>query len=219
MKAITTSILAVCVAFPAMAQDTRELDAHEHGVSTVQIAVEGGTMLLDLAAPGMDIVGFEYAPSTDADTAAVATAIDLLQQPGTIVTLPEAAGCSLTSAKANLENEDHHAEDHTDDAENDHEDGEHAEGEHSGNDHAHDDHADEDHAGHDGEEGNANGAGHSAFHASYAFDCTAPEALTMLTFSFFDRFPNAEKIEVQYVTDAGAGSAEVIRDAADLTLE
>ena len=219
MKAITTYILAVCVALPAMAQDTRELDAHEHGVSTVQIAVEGRTMSLDLAAPGMDIVGFEYVPSIDADTAAVAAAIDLLQQPGTIVTLPEAAGCSLTSASAELETEDHHAEAHTDHAKDDHAEGDHADEEHAGNDHAHDDHADEDHVGHDGEEGHANGARHSAFHASYAFDCTAPEALTRLTFSFFDRFPNAEKIEVQYVTDAGAGSAEVTRDVAELTLE
>ena len=194
MKTIATTILAGCFAVPAIAQDSRTLDAHEHGLSTVQIAVEGGMMSLSLEAPGMDIVGFEYAPSTEADTAAVAAAIDLLGQHGAVVTLPDAAGCSLTSATAALETEEHHDEYHAD--------------------HAHDEHAE-----HDGEEGHAKGAAHSAFHASHVFDCTAPAALTSVTFSFFDQFPNAQKIAVQYVTDAGAGSAAITRDAPDLTLE
>lgn len=221
MKTITMTILAGCIAAPAMAQDTRALDAHQHGVSTAQIALDGGQLSIGLDAPAMDIVGFEYDPTTEADKAAVTAAIDLLQRPETVVTLPDAVGCSLTTATATRETGEHHEGDHADHAhaDHDHDHADHADAAH------HDDHADHADADHDGAhhahpDGEAaKTAAHSAFHAVYLFDCAAPEALTTLTFSFFDQFPDAQEIEVQYVTDAGAGSAEITRDATDLTLE
>ena len=183
------------------------MGAHEHGVSKMEIAVDGSAVEINLLSPGMDIVGFEYEPSTAADKDAVEAAIRVLVMPETVVSLPDAAGCRLGEVVAHL-----HAGDH------DHDEGE----DHAQDDHEHEDHADGGDHDHDGEEHDHDGEDHdhmhSEFHAHYAFTCEHPEKLTTLSFPFFAQFPNAQEIEAQYVTDAGAGSAEIPRDAAKLTL-
>ncbi|WP_386679724.1 DUF2796 domain-containing protein [Loktanella sp. R86503] len=196
MKKLATVVLASCIAIPAHAQDTRQMDAHVHGVSALQVAVEGGTLTLDLTSPGMDVVGFEYEASTDADKDAVAAAIGQFLTPGDIVALPDAAGCRLVAASAHLHLGDDHGDDH-----DDHD--------------SHDDHAEEhdDHDDHEGEAGT-----HSAFHAAYTYECDTPDALTSLSFPFFDQFANAQEIEAEYVTAAGAGQVEISRDVAQLDL-
>ncbi len=200
MKSITLVLLASVAAAPLLAQENREMGAHVHGVSLLELAIEGNSVQMNLTSPGMDIVGFEYAPSTDADKDAVEAAIRTMLMPENIVTLPDAAECRLTEVLAHL----HVGGD-------DHKDGEkhdHAKGE----DHAHEDHAkDEDHA-------HEEGAAHSELHARYIFACEHPEKVTTVGFPFFERFQNAQEIEAQFVTDAGAGTAEISRDAATLTL-
>ncbi|SEM66253.1 Protein of unknown function [Loktanella fryxellensis] len=206
MTRLGLAMMAALTAAPALAQDTRELDAHVHGTSTLDLAVDGGIVTMDLTAPGMDIVGFEYPASTGADKDAVATAIAALLQADRIAALPEEAGCRLTEAAAHLDGGDHdhdHDADHATETSDAHD---HAEDAANAHDH---DHAD-DHA--------AEGDGHTAFHATYAFDCDAPDALDTITFPFFDTFAGAMQIEAQYVTATGAGSAAITRDAATLTL-
>lgn len=209
MKTIHLALLASVAATPLLAQETREMDAHVHGVSTLELAVENGTLEMNLLSPGMDIVGFEYEASTDADKDAVEAAIRAMLVPENIVTLPEAAECRLTEVLAHLHTGDH---EHEEGEDHDHAGGaghdDHAEGE----EHEHEEHAEG--ADHDHEEG----AEHSEFHASYSFACAHPEELTTIGFPFFDRFENAQEIEAQFVTDAGAGSAEIGRDAPELTL-
>ena len=73
--ALLASAAAILVAVPLRAQDKREMEAHEHGVSTLELAVEGGEVAINLTSPGADIVGFEYAASSDADKDAVEAAI------------------------------------------------------------------------------------------------------------------------------------------------
>ncbi|SDW07006.1 Protein of unknown function [Albimonas donghaensis] len=210
--ALLASAAAILVAAPLHAQDKREMEAHEHGVSTLELAVEGGEVAINLTSPGADIVGFEYAASSDADKDAVEAAIRVLLTPENVVTLPDAAECRLTEVLAHL----HGGGDHDED--------EHGHGDHE--DHA-DDHADEAHHddGHGDDHGDEHGddheagAEHSEFHVRYRFACEHPEDLTALAFPFFERFGAAKEIEAQYVTDAGAGSAEITRDAAELSLK
>lgn len=209
MKIIRLVLLASVAATPLLAQETREMGAHVHGVSTLELAVEGSTIEINLLSPGMDIVGFEYEASSDADKDAVEAAIRAMLVPENIVTLPEAAECRLTEVLAHLhtDDDDHDMDedhDHAEEAGHDH----HAEGD----EHAHEEHAED--ADHDHD----HGAEHSEFHASYSFACAHPEELTVIGFPFFDRFGNAQEIEAQFVTDAGAGSAEIGRDDAELTL-
>lgn len=212
----TPFILAALCALPAagLAQDQRQLDAHEHGVSTAEIAVEGGTLVIDLFSPGMDIVGFEHAAESDADRHAVAAAVRQLSRPDEIVTLPEEAGCRLSEVLARLETgeddhggEDAHAGEHADEHEEHADDHE----EHGDGDHAHDDHAHDDHAG--------EAERHSEFRVRYAFACDTPDALTEIGFPFFSVYENAREIEAQFVTESGAGSAEIGRDRGRLVFE
>ena len=67
MKPILTTLAALSLAAPALAQTTREMAAHVHGVSKAEIAVEHGTVKIDLLSPGMDIVGFEHAADSAGD--------------------------------------------------------------------------------------------------------------------------------------------------------
>lgn len=203
MKTISLAILASLTAGPILAQETREMGAHVHGVSTLELAVEDGLVEMNLLSPGMDIVGFEYEASTDADKDSVEAAIRAMLTPENIVVLPDAAECRLTEVLAHLHSGDH---DHDDEDEDHH----HAE------DAGHEDH--DDHA--EGEDHDqAGGDRHNEFHLRYEFACERPEALTSVAFPFFARFQNAQEIEAQYVTAAGAGTAEIGRDTAVLKLD
>ncbi|MDA8747761.1 DUF2796 domain-containing protein [Litoreibacter sp.] len=200
-------LIVLVAAFPALAEDARQLDAHEHGVGTLNIAIEGGAVAMEFEAPGADIVGFEYAAESDADLAAIDAAVATLGAPFDLFVLPAAAGCVVVEARAGLEGEDAHEEDgeehndsHTDE---NHE--EHAE-------EGHDDH------GHEDQDDHAEEAGHTEFHAEYTLTCDAPDALGEITFAYFEAFPNAQEVDVQIITASGARAFEVTRDAPVLDL-
>nr|WP_319947958.1 DUF2796 domain-containing protein [uncultured Shimia sp.] len=196
------SLIALAAALPALAEDTRHVDAHEHGVGTLDIAVDGTTVAMTFEAPGADIVGFEYAAKSDADLAAVDLAIATLAAPLDLFVMPDAAGCTVVEALAELESEDAH-DDHSGEKHDDHAHEEH-------DDHAHEEHGDDDHA---------DEAGHTEFHAQYTLTCVQPDALTKIEFAYFDAFPGAQEVDVQIITASGAQAFEVARDAPVLELE
>lgn len=207
----TLFILALSLPLASTAQETRQLDAHEHGHSTLDIAVEENRVALTLEAPGFDIVGFEYEASTAEDRAKIDAAIATLSQPLSLFVMPAAAACTVVSASAGLVDE---TGDHDHDHDHDHAAHEEAEHEHSheaqkeaGHDHNHDDE-------HDHEEASS----HTEFHADYMLDCANPSALDRIEFAFFDAFPNAEEVDVQLISDSGADAFEVGRDAPVLDL-
>ena len=192
MKVLPFLIATAMITTPVIAEETRQLDAHEHGVGQLDIAIDGQQIAMELHAPGADIVGFEYAAKSAKDLAAVDAAVTKLSAPLTLFVLPEAAGCSVVEAAASLESEEEH-EEHGDE----HADDEHAED-------GHDDHADE--------------SGHTEFHAEYLLNCAEPSAITGIDFAYFGSFPNALEVEVQIIIDTGATSFEVRRDAPTLDL-
>lgn len=102
----SVALLAVAGAYT---QEHRELDAHEHGVGTVNIAIEGTQVAIELFVPGVDIVGFEHHPETDADKALVESAIATLSEPLSLIAIPAAAGCAVSEAMATLMEEEHEA--------------------------------------------------------------------------------------------------------------
>ena len=205
LSIITLAMLAATA--PALAQDEhRELGAHVHGVSTLEIAVEHGVVEMNLLSPGMDIVGFEHAASSADDRATVEAAIVQLGNPTDLFTFNAAAACRVSEVFAHLHGpDDHHddAEDGDHDHEDDHDD--HAEGD------MHDEHE-------EGEDHDHDHGDHSEFHAKYAYSCANPDALSALAFPFFALYPNAQEIEVSLITDAGASQVEITRDGGALKL-
>jgi len=67
--------------------------AHEHGVARLDIGVEAGRVTLNLEVPLEDLVGFERAPRTDAERAAVVAALARLQEVDRLVRVDGGAGC------------------------------------------------------------------------------------------------------------------------------
>jgi hypothetical protein len=113
------SLFALIAAFPAVAEETRQLDAHEHGVGTLNIAIDGAEVAMEFHAPGADIVGFEYEASSAVDLAAIETALAALNAPLELFAMSPVAGCVVNNARAELETEGEQ-EDHDD--HEDHED-------------------------------------------------------------------------------------------------
>ena len=59
---------------------------------------------------------------------------------------------------------------------------------------------------------------HTEFEGRYQFSCEAPDALNDINFVYFDKFANAQEVEVQVVARNGSLGAEVTREAPLLEL-
>ncbi|WP_342077245.1 DUF2796 domain-containing protein [Yoonia sp. SS1-5] len=197
------SLIALVAAMPAFGEQTRQLDAHEHGVGKLNIAIDGTTVAMEFHAPGADIVGFEYVAESDADIAAIDAALVTLGAPLDLFTVPDAAACTVAETQVALESEEAH---------DDHGEDDHGHDDDGHDDHGHDDHSDDDHAAHEEE------AGHTEFHAEYTLNCENADALTSIAFGYFDTFPNAQEVEVQIITASGAQGVVVERDAPELNI-
>lgn len=76
--------------------DRRQLDAHVHGAATMNVAIEGKSLYLEMTSPAIDIVGFEHQPRTAAQRAAIGRAMKILEQD--LFVPSAAAGCTLLNA-------------------------------------------------------------------------------------------------------------------------
>lgn len=92
------ALLVLACAAPA-ALAAHDHGPHEHGAGRLDVAVDGGTVELRLEAPGDNVVGFEHAPKTAQERAAVRAAEDRLRKPAALLAFPAKAGCTLRSAR------------------------------------------------------------------------------------------------------------------------
>lgn len=95
LLALPFALLPLAVAHAAEDHDHEHgsLAPHEHGVASLNVALDGQTLELDLDGPAMNLVGFEHAATTDADKATVAAAKARLENPLALFNLPPAAKC------------------------------------------------------------------------------------------------------------------------------
>lgn len=190
LRVCSVVALLAGLAGSAIAETKRQLDAHEHGHGKLNIAIEGASLVMELEAPGADIVGFEHEAKSDSDKAALERAKETLAKSTSLFSLPAAAGCSLAEAKVALEGEDeHHEKGH----------GSHGHG-------AHGDHKEKH-------------SEHSEFHVQYEFKCTDISALGSIGFPYFEQFPNAEELDVTLITDKGQKKFEVNRERNRIDLQ
>jgi hypothetical protein len=164
----------------------RAAGAHEHGLGTLNIALEGARLSMELEAPGADIVGFEHQAKTQKQKSAVEAAKKKLAAPQALFEFPAAAGCVLKDTKVEIEAEDHGDHGHSHDAKA-------AKGKDQG---AKEKHGDSE---------------HSAFKAEYIFDCKAPASLTTIGFGYFKAFAGAQKLDVTVITPKQQSRFEVSR--------
>ncbi|PZP79873.1 MAG: DUF2796 domain-containing protein [Ectopseudomonas oleovorans] len=96
------------------------LGAHEHGVSSLNAALDGNLLELQFESPAMNLVGFEHAAKSDADKAKVAAAKRELERPISLFALTS-GDCQATqvelqsplfAGKAHDHKHDHHDHKH-----------------------------------------------------------------------------------------------------------
>ncbi|MDY0205575.1 MAG: DUF2796 domain-containing protein [Pseudomonas sp.] len=164
-------------------EHSHSLGAHVHGVATLNIALENQQLEMQLDSPAMNIVGFEYKPSSDADKQAVVDAERTLKNEQALFALTTAGQCALSSMSIDNDLTEQHDE----------------------HEHGHDN--DHDHAAHSDEKDTHQ---HSDISAHYVFNCTAPSKLNSIDLAgFFKAFPKTEKINVQLVTPEAQNGAEL----------
>src|SRR5690554_1224031 len=89
---------ALALSFPELADDHQHsLEAHVHGIGTITIALENQLLELQLESPAMNIIGFEYQPTTEADIQSVKAAQNTLSNAAELFAFSPAAQCRLTS--------------------------------------------------------------------------------------------------------------------------
>ncbi|MEE2995792.1 MAG: DUF2796 domain-containing protein [Pseudomonadota bacterium] len=190
-KITVFSLLLMASGAPPAYSENRAHDAHQHGVSRLNLVIEGTRLEMELESPGSDIIGFEHPPANKADRAAIANAVRLLKDSSKLFALSAAAECRLASAEvaspAEAQKKKHHVHGH-------------------GN--QKNDHHDE----------NARGEEHSDFYAHYRFACNHPNKLTHIEVKFFDVFPRAKEIDVRAVTPRNQFRRELTTGKSRLTL-
>jgi hypothetical protein len=189
-SSLMTGLLLVLNAAVADDDGHRQLGAHVHGTGQLDVVLDGDRLLIELTAPGANIVGFEHAPETAEQERTLGDALALLENPDELFALPAEAGCTAEETVIETDltaaDDDDHAEDH-----------------------------DEDHEDHDEHE---SGEIHAEFHARYAFRCDRPEQLSRISVWLFERFPGTERLQVQLLGPGGQTAATLTPDDPDLVL-
>lgn len=103
MRGVLTGLVLMCLCFhSAVAQERREMGAHQHGHGALNIAIEGPRVSIELRVPGADIVGFEHAAKTKAQRAAVDKAKEQLAAPLALFSLSRAATCVVKESNVKI---------------------------------------------------------------------------------------------------------------------
>ena len=173
------------------AEETRQVDKHEHGVGELNIATEGDVIEFEFMIPGADIVGFEYVAKSDADIASIKKALQTFENYENIFTLPTNSRCQLTEKQVALKEDEDDHDDH--EGHDDHD--EHDE---------HDEHAEEN---------------HNEFYAKYSFECGDTKAINKVEFPYFSTFPNSGELEVQFISSIGSVSFEVEAEEPSINID
>jgi len=234
ISAVAAALIPLLHGGTALSQTQRQLDAHEHGHSFLNIAISGNDVLAELESPAANVVGFEHAPENDADHAAIDAAVKQLSQGEQVLTFSPGAECSLVSAEVMselLEHDDHDGDghddhdDHDDDKHDDHDaDGhdDHDDDKHDDHDaDGHDDHDDDKHDDHDADGHDDHGdekhdhddhgdeEAHSEFNVLWEFTCAEPANLTSIDVKLFSLFDGFEEIDVAIAGESAQSSAEL----------
>ncbi|HAB90808.1 MAG TPA: DUF2796 domain-containing protein [Pseudomonas sp.] len=176
---------ALALSFPVLADDHQHsLEAHVHGIGTLNIALENQLLELQLESPAMNIIGFEYQPTTEADIQSVKAAQNTLSNAAELFAFSPAAQCRLTLVSihnALLKGSGAHEHDH--DHDHDHESQPAAEiAEHQ----------------------------HNDISAHYQYHCATPAQLNSIDLAgLFKLFTQTEKIQVQLIVGDHQQGAEL----------
>jgi len=190
----------------------RQLGAHVHGAAELDVAVDAGSgaALVVLSGAAYNFFGFERAPASDEERAAIDAAYAAFERAP--VAFPAAAGCTLATvdieAKRGGHGQSHghnhgHNHDHGHDHGDDHD--------HDGHDHGHDHSHSDDH----GHGDDARYAGASDLVISWGFTCENAERATQLDASgVFGAFDRIERLQASFASGNRAAARALTASSA-----
>jgi hypothetical protein len=179
-KSITIALTSLMLTLPSHHAIASELDAHEHGSASLDIAIDTNTISMRFESPAVNIVGFEYATDDDQQLLLIQQAKNNLSNFDAVFQLVGDASCQTVESSANWVTK--HEED-------DHEDG-HEDG-HEGE--------DEDEDGHE----DSPTSEHAEFIAEYQLKCKQADYLTAIDVNLFEFFPGISDLDVQVIHSGG----------------
>ncbi|WP_298914351.1 DUF2796 domain-containing protein [uncultured Algimonas sp.] len=199
--------------------EIRQADSHVHGLASLALALDGRNLAIELETPLHNLLGFEHAPETEAQHAAVREAQEILARPETLFRFDAEAGCTAQPAQrvdlfaqTGHDDADHdHDHDETHDADHEH-DTDHGHHHDDATDHDHEDEADHDHD-HDHEHA------HRDALLSYQFVCERPDRLGMLELELFAAFEELTELDLVYLGPSRQTSRTVTRDERRIALD
>ncbi len=173
----------------------RDHGAHVHGHASLNLAISGNELLIELNSPAMNLIGFEHQSSSEQDKITLQRAVNVLRNPSQWLKANRAASCQLLKMDldSKLLNDERHEEGHSENHQDEHE------GQHE-DDHAHSEYHDE----------NENQEIHADFNLVLQYHCNYPARLHSVDLAgLFKSFRGMEEIEVQWITGSQQSATEL----------
>ncbi|ELS9501752.1 zinc uptake protein ZrgA [Vibrio parahaemolyticus] len=206
-KQVLAIVIGLSLSTVATAEEYRQHSAHVHGHVEFNIAQDGSDLLLEITAPGADVVGFEHAPENAEQEKTLQHAIATLEDSNALFAINPQAQCEI---------EEVHVE-HT--LGGQHEEHEHHD--HEGHDHDEHAHHDHDKHEHDGHEGHAHSehSDHGEFTVQYRFHCAQVGELSRIQTDWFNQFPSTESVNVNLFTDTTQSATSLTKSNTQIAIK
>ncbi len=206
-KQVLAIVIGLSLSTVATAEEYRQHSAHLHGHVEFNIAQDGSDLLLEITAPGADVVGFEHAPENAEQEKTLQHAVATLEDSNALFAINPQAQCEI---------EEVHVE-HT--LGGQHEEHEHHDHEgHDHDEHAHHDHDKHDHDGHEGHD-HSEHSDHGEFTVQYRFHCAQVGELSHIQTDWFNQFPSTESVNVNLFTDTTQSATSLTKSNTQIAIK
>ncbi|HCE1989442.1 TPA: DUF2796 domain-containing protein [Vibrio parahaemolyticus] len=209
-KQVLAIVIGLSLSTVATAEEYRQHSAHVHGHVEFNIAQDGSDLLLEITAPGADVVGFEHAPENAEQEKTLQHAVATLEDSNTLFAINPQAQCEI---------EEVHVEHSLGGQHEEHEHHDHEGHDHEG--HDHDEHAHHDHDGHEGHEGHDHSehSDHGEFTVQYRFHCAQVGELSHIQTDWFNQFPSTESVNVNLFTDTTQSATSLTKSNTQIAIK
>ncbi|MDF5279586.1 DUF2796 domain-containing protein [Vibrio parahaemolyticus] len=206
-KQVLAIVIGLSLSTVATAEEYRQHSAHVHGHVEFNIAQDGSDLLLEITAPGADVVGFEHAPENAEQEKTLQHAVATLEDSNALFAINPQAQCKIEEVHVEHtlggQHEEHEHHDHEG-----HDHDEHAH-------HDHDKHEHDDHEGHDHSEH----SDHGEFTVQYRFHCAQVGELSHIQTDWFKQFPSTESVNVNLFTDTTQSATSLTKSNTQITIK
>ncbi|ELB2006238.1 DUF2796 domain-containing protein [Vibrio parahaemolyticus] len=206
-KQVLAIVIGLSLSTVATAEEYRQHSAHVHGHVEFNIAQDGSDLLLEITAPGADVVGFEHAPENAEQEKTLQHAVATLEDSNALFAINPQAQCEIEEVHVEHslggQHEEHEHHDH--------------EG-HDHDEHAHHDHDKHEHDGHEGHD-HSEHSDHGEFTVKYRFHCAQVGELSRIQTDWFNQFPSTESVNVNLFTDTTQSATSLTKSNTQIAIK